>query len=56
MPQGDKSKEECFRLGKNGKSIREMKRSTTAKYETIKMWAREWERGSQGTWEVNLRE
>jgi hypothetical protein len=38
MPQGDKSKEECFRLWKNGKSIREIKRSTTAKYETIKMW------------------
>lgn len=56
MLQGDKSKEECFRLWKNGKSVREMKRSTTAKYETIKMWVREWERGAQGTWEVNPRE
>lgn len=56
MPQGDGSKEECFRLWKAGKSIREIKRSTTAKYESIKMWVREWERGSHGTWDVDIKE
>ena len=54
MPQGDGSKEECFRLWKAGKSTREIKRSTTAKYESIKMWVREWERGSHRTWDVDI--
>ena len=56
MPQGDKSKEECFRLWMQGKSIREIKRATTAKHESIKTWVREWERGVHETWHVNLKE
>jgi hypothetical protein len=56
MPQGDKSNEECFRLWMQGKSIREIKRATTAKYESIKTWVREWERGVHKTWHVNLNE
>lgn len=56
MPRGDKSKEECFVMWKQGKSIREIKLGTTAKHETIKMWVREWERGANGTWDVSIKE
>lgn len=56
MPQGDKSKQAYFLLWKEGKSMREITRSTTAKHDSVKAWVREWERGSQREWDVDLHE
>jgi hypothetical protein len=52
MPQGDRSKEECFRLWSLGKSVTQIKNATTADYDSILDWVRQWERGSQGKWEA----
>jgi len=54
MPQRDNSKRECFRLWKDGRSISEIQRATTATHESIRAWVREWERGLHRTWDVGL--
>jgi hypothetical protein len=55
MPQGDKAKEECFRLWTQGKSVTEIQSATNAEYDLILDWVRQWERGAQGKWEVVIK-
>lgn len=51
----DGSKAESFNLWQEGKSLEQIQKLVTAKPETVSGWIRDWERGSQGTWEPNIK-
>ena len=56
MPLGDGSERRCFEMWRQGMTISEINRKTTAKPESVKKWVRTWERGAQRQWDVLLKE
>ena len=54
MPQGDGSKKKCFEWWKGGKSLKEIQRRATAQPKQVKDWCRDWRRGSQKKWEIEM--
>ena len=56
MPQGDGSEKKCFEMWKSGLRLSEIEPQTTAEPSSVKRWVKNWERGAQKEWVVNIRE
>ena len=54
MPLGDGSKEKCFIMWKMGKTLKETQRRATAQSQQVRDWFRDWQRGKQKKWDVDI--
>jgi len=59
MPKGDNSKVLAFRRWLEGKSLKQIEREcatlgTDPEKGSVKLWIREWERGRQRKWDVDI--
>jgi len=54
MPNRDESKIKCFRLWKEGATLKQIQSQVTALPSSVRAWVREWERGKEGSWNVSI--
>ncbi|MBI4572669.1 MAG: hypothetical protein HY713_05215 [candidate division NC10 bacterium] len=54
MAVRDGSKQPVFQMWLQGKPIREIEKRSSAKPESIRTWIREWERGHQKKWDIQV--
>ena len=55
MPNRDASKIKCFKLWKDGATLKKIQDQVTASPTTVRDWVREWERGKSQTYDVQIK-
>jgi len=55
MPWGDGSKERCFQLWLQGRSVDDMAKRVPSERHSIRNWVLDWERGKQRKWRAEVR-